>query len=443
MAQFFSPKANKKHSPKKNIVIECDSLDHQGLGVAHAHHQVIFVDGLLPGEQAQVQLVQDKGRFAKGVVQKRMQDSPQRIAPSCRYFGRCGGCQLQYATNDGQRQFKQQALQQLLQHHLKNAEFAMAAAISGADWHYRRRARLATHWHKGQLVVGFRQSQSKQVVAIEQCPVLAAQLSALIAPLGRCLAALALAKQLGHVDLLLADEGVVVVLRLLRQPNPPEQSALVAFGQQHQCQILWDDGQCVRDLAWQSAPLLHYQATVDGPSVAFLPGDFFQVNDHVNQQMVAQALAWLAPQPEETGLDLFCGGGNFSFALAQRAKQVVAVEGIDRMVLRGQAQAQVLALPNVQFYCADLNSAVSQYPWAQQTIDWVLLDPARAGASGALQWLPALAPKRILYVSCNPLTLAQDAKSLTEQGYRLDKLGLIDMFPHTGHLESMALFVRQ
>ncbi|WP_298442664.1 23S rRNA (uracil(1939)-C(5))-methyltransferase RlmD [uncultured Ferrimonas sp.] len=443
MAQFFSPKSNKKKPLAPAVTIQTDSLDHQGQAVAHHQGKVIFIDGLLPGEQAKVQLKKDKSRFATATVVKRLSSAEQRVKPSCRHFEHCGGCQLQYASGEGQRQFKQQALEKLMQHHLGLDTLPMAAAISSDAWHYRRRARLGAQFHQGQLQLGFRQSLSNKLVAIEQCPVLAQPLEQLIAPLGRCIGPMGLAKQLGHIDLLLADEGPVVLLRVLRSPNDKERQRLRQLAQQQPCLLLLDDGQQMVDLEGKPPVPLHYQTGPELPSVAFLPGDFFQVNDAVNQRMIAQALQWLAPQVDETGLDLFCGGGNFSLPLATLSKRVIGVEGIDTMTARATARAAQLGLDNVEFHSADLNGDVSDASWAQEAVDWVLLDPARAGAGGALKWLPKLAPKRLLYVSCSPLTLAQDAKVLAQQGYSLSRLSLVDMFPHTGHLESMALFERR
>ncbi|WP_028115971.1 23S rRNA (uracil(1939)-C(5))-methyltransferase RlmD [Ferrimonas senticii] len=442
MAQFFSPKSSKKKPLAKSIELTADALDHQAQAVASVDGKRVFVAGLLPEERAKVQLTKDKGRFATGKVLKRLSDSPERCAPRCRHFGVCGGCQLQYANAPAQRQWKQQALTTLLSHHLKQPLPPLTAPIAAGEWHYRRRARLGTAFHQGQLQLGFRKAQSNEVIALRECPVLAPSLQALIAPLAACLGPMALAKALGHIDLLLVDEGAVVVLRLMRAINDKERTRLTDFADKQGCLLRLDNGQQIIDLDGKPSAPLHYQTGNQLPAAAMLPGDFYQVNDQVNQQMVAQALEWLAPTADEVGLDLFCGGGNFTLPLATRAKQVIGVEGIEAMAERGRARAAELGLANVEFYSADLNGEVPQANWAKTTIDWALLDPARAGAGGALAWLPKLAPKRVLYVSCNPLSLAQDAKLLSQHGYQLTKLGLVDMFPHTGHLESMALFVR-
>ncbi|SHI27572.1 23S rRNA (uracil(1939)-C(5))-methyltransferase RlmD [Ferrimonas marina] len=439
MAQFYSAKSKKTKILPKSIEVRVDAMDHQGNGVANHQGKVVFVKQLLPGERGRVRLVKDKHRFAEGQLEKRLDSHPERVAPHCPYFSRCGGCNLQYASVAGQHQFKQQALQDLLTHKL-GAVPPLAPVISGPDWHYRRRARIGVRRVKGALLMGFRQEGTNRLTDIDYCPVLAAPLSSLIQPLKTLLAELPLANQVGHLDLLLAEEGPVVVLRLLRDPSREERQALAQFAQHQAVTLLWQGDDAVRTLENAEPLPMHYSLGGDRPQPAFLPGDFFQVNDQVNQGMISQAIQWLAPQADEVGLDLFCGGGNFTFALAPLSRRVIGVEGVEAMVVRGRRRAQVLGLDNVEFHGADLNSDEPDPSW-QRTVDWVLLDPARAGACGALDWLTALKPKRILYVSCNPLSLSKDAKVLLQKGYSLQRLGLIEMFPHTHHLESMALFV--
>ncbi|GAA4897519.1 23S rRNA (uracil(1939)-C(5))-methyltransferase RlmD [Ferrimonas pelagia] len=440
MAQFYSPKSKKTKTLPKAIEVTAESLDHQAKAVCHHQGKVIFTSALLPGERAKVQLLKDKARFGQAKVVKRLSDSPARVSPACRYFAQCGGCQLQYAAPQAQRQMKGEALQRLVQHHVTQPLPELAPPLMGADWHYRRRARIGVRMRQGQLVMGFRQESSNELVDIDACPVLAAPLSELIAPLKHALARMALARHVGHVDLLLADEGPVAVLRILRPLKPAELERLVTLEGQHALTILLQDEQGVKDLQGQCPAPMHYSIGEGRPAPAFLPGDFFQINDGVNRAMIDQAIEWLAPQPDEAGLDLFCGGGNFSFALAAHSREVIGVEGIDSMVERARRRAEQIGLNNTAFYAADLNGDVPDKAWLKP-VDWVLLDPARAGAFGVLKWMNSLAPKRILYVSCDPLSLAKDSKVLEQQGYYLKRLGLVDMFPHTHHLESMALFV--
>ncbi|GAA5192422.1 23S rRNA (uracil(1939)-C(5))-methyltransferase RlmD [Ferrimonas gelatinilytica] len=449
MAQFYSPKSKKTKTLPQIIEVEASALDHQGNAVASHEGKVIFVPGLLPGESARVQLEKSKHRFAEGKVVKRLRDHPQRVKPHCSHFDRCGGCQLQYATAQAQREWKQAALLTLLSHRGGQSESEMtkglAEPLSGPQWHYRRRARIGARVVRGQLLLGFRQRGSNRLLDIDQCPVLAEPLNALLPKLRQQLGTMALAGDIGHVDLVLAHEGPVVVLRVLAPVSKTQRRVLKEWAEKAGCQLLLHTDEGLETLTGAVPSALHYEIgqTASGeprPMPAFLPGDFVQINDSVNRQMIDQAIEWLQPQPEETGLDLFCGGGNFSFALASLSKHLVGVEGVASMVERASARATELALTNCTFYCADLNGDLPDEAWAQR-VDWLLLDPARAGAFGVLPWIPKLAPKRILYISCDPMSLAKDARVLTEQGYEMIRLGLVDMFPHTHHLESMALFV--
>lgn len=438
MAQFYSAKSNKTKHLSQKITLTPQGLDHQGQAVAEHQGKVVFVPGLLPGESAQVQLVENKARFARAKVVKRLSDHPERITPPCPHFARCGGCQLQFAPPTLQRTLKQDALGQVVGKLSGLTPEQWAEPLVGPDWHYRRRARLGARVEQGSLVLGFRQEGSNRLTPIDHCPVLAEALSELISPLQTLLAPMKLARHLGHIDLMLASEGPVVVLRLLRPLRQEEQEALAAFGQARGVRMLVQ-GETLSELNGDSVSPLHYGIGGGRPEPAFLPGDFFQVNDAVNQAMITQAIDWLQPKPDEKGLDLFCGGGNFTLALAGHSAQVIGVEGVPAMVERARRRAEELGLAQLSFEYADLNGEAPRAEWLKK-VDWVLLDPARAGAPGVMEWLAKLRPSRVLYVACNPASLGRDGKVLAQQGYRLTRLGLVDMFPHTHHLESMALF---
>ncbi|MBY6187071.1 23S rRNA (uracil(1939)-C(5))-methyltransferase RlmD [Marinobacter hydrocarbonoclasticus] len=438
MAQFYSAKSNKTKHLSQKITLTPHALDHQGQAVADHQGKVVFVPGLLPSEQAQVQLVENKARFARAKVVKRLSDHPQRITPPCPHFARCGGCQLQFAPSALQQELKQDALAKVVTKLSGLAPQQWAEPLAGPEWGYRRRARIGARVEQGGLVLGFRQEGSNKLTPIDRCPVLAASLSQLITPLQTLLAPLKLARHLGHVDLMLASEGPVVLLRLMRPLRQDEQVVLSDFAQSNAVQILIQ-GETLTTLAGEPVAPLHYGIGENRPEPAFLPGDFFQVNDAVNQAMITQAIDWLQPKPDEKGLDLFCGGGNFTFALAGLSKEVIGVEGVPAMVERARQRASELALEHLRFEYADLNGEAPRADWLK-AVDWVLLDPARAGAPGVMEWLAKLRPGRILYVACNPASLGRDGKVLGQYGYRLTKLGLVDMFPHTHHLESMALF---
>ncbi|PHM70142.1 23S rRNA (uracil(1939)-C(5))-methyltransferase RlmD [Xenorhabdus sp. KJ12.1] len=442
MVQFYSP--NRRSVNRSIISVTADNLDAQGQGIARHQGKTIFIPGLLPGEQAQVQLTEEKRQFAKAKVVKRLSDSPSRVAPRCPHFKMCGGCQQQHVAPELQAKTKASVLERLIQRET-GISISAQPIIHSPEYGYRRRARLGLQYQarQGKLVMGFRQSQTNDLVDIGHCPVMHPELEKLLQPLSLCLNSLKVVKRLGHVELVLADNGPLVVLRHLAPIKHEDKEILRAFAKQNQVMIyLAGDETPLEPLSpeeEQSEPW--YQ--VDGLKLIFSPQDFIQVNDVVNQKMVAQALLWLDLQPEDRVLDLFCGMGNFTLPIAARVQAVVGVEGVAALVASGQYNARLNGLSNVSFFHENLESDIHQQPWAAQGFNKVLLDPARAGAAGVMSHIVKLAPEKVVYVSCNPTTLARDSKVLLEAGYHLVSVRMLDMFPHTGHLESMALFSRE
>ncbi|WP_426576065.1 23S rRNA (uracil(1939)-C(5))-methyltransferase RlmD [Xenorhabdus stockiae] len=442
MVQFYSP--NRRSVNRSIISVTADNLDAQGQGIARHQGKTIFIPGLLPGEQAQVQLTEEKRQFAKAKVVKRLSDSPLRVNPRCPHFKMCGGCQQQHVAPELQAKTKASVLEHLIQRET-GISISAKPIIHSPEYGYRRRARLGLQYQtrQGKLVMGFRQSQTNDLVDIGHCPVMHPEMEKLLQPLSLCLNSLKVAKRLGHVELVLADNGPLVVLRHLAPIKHEDKEILRAFAKQNQVMIyLAGDETPLEPLSPeedQSEPW--YQ--VDGLKLVFSPQDFIQVNDAVNQKMVAQALSWLDLQPEDRVLDLFCGMGNFTLPIAAKVQAVVGVEGVAALVASGQYNARLNGLSNVNFFHENLESDIHQQPWAAQGFNKVLLDPARAGAAGVMSHIVKLAPEKVVYVSCNPTTLARDSKVLLEAGYHLVSVRMLDMFPHTGHLESMALFSRE
>ncbi|WP_343529498.1 23S rRNA (uracil(1939)-C(5))-methyltransferase RlmD [Yokenella regensburgei] len=429
MAQFYS--AKRRVTTRQIITVTVNDLDPFGQGVARHNGKALFVSGLLPQESAEVTLTEDKKQYARAQVKRRLNDSPEREKPKCRHFGTCGGCQQQHASVDLQQRSKRAALARLMKHDIDEV-------IAGTPWGYRRRARLSLNYQPKtqQLQMGFRKANASDIIDVGQCPILVPQLEALLAPLRECLSSLKSARQLGHVELVLADNGPLMVLRHTAALPAADKEKLERFSHTHALALY---------LAPQSEILEHVYGetpwyTSNGLRLTFSPRDFIQVNDNVNQQMVATALSWLDVQPDDRVLDLFCGMGNFTLPLAQRAAEVVGVEGVPALVEKGQQNAALNHLHNVTFFHENLEEDVTRQTWAQHGFDKVLLDPARAGAPGVMQHIIKLAPKRVVYVSCNPATLARDSEALLQAGYRIGRLAMLDMFPHTGHLESMVLF---
>ena len=429
MAQFYS--AKRRVTTRQIITVDVTDLDPFGQGVARHDGKALFIPGLLPDERAEITLTEEKRQYARGQVKRRLNDSPERVKPRCPHFGVCGGCQQQHASIALQERSKSRALARLLKHDVNEI-------IAGEPWGYRRRARLSLNYlpKTARLEMGFRKTSSSDIVDIKQCPILVPRLEALLPDVRACLSELQGVRHLGHVELVLANGGPMMVLRHTAPLSVRDREKLERFSHSHDLALY---------LAPQSDILEHVTGEApwydsDGLRLSFSPRDFIQVNDGVNQQMVATALAWLDIQPDDRVLDLFCGMGNFTLPLAKRAQSVVGVEGVTALVEKGRDNAVHNALHNVTFFHENLEEDVTQQPWAKHGFDKILLDPALAGAPGVMQHIIKLAPKRVVYVSCNPATLARDSEALLAAGYQIQRLAMLDMFPHTGHLESMALF---
>ncbi|EKZ9479892.1 23S rRNA (uracil(1939)-C(5))-methyltransferase RlmD [Klebsiella oxytoca] len=429
MAQFYS--AKRRVTTRQIITVTVNDLDPFGQGVARHQGKALFVSGLLPQEQAEVVLVEDKKQYARAQVKRRLSDSPQRQAPRCPHFGICGGCQQQHASVELQQQSKRAALARLMKREVDDI-------IAASPWGYRRRARLSLNYQPKtqQLQIGFRKANSSEIVDVVQCPVLVPTLGALLPAVRECLSGLQSLRQLGHVELVQADNGPLMVLRHTAALPPADKEKLERFSQSHGLSLYLAPQSEILEQIRGEAPWY----TSDGLRLVFSPRDFIQVNDGVNQLMVHTALEWLDIQPQDRVLDLFCGMGNFTLPLAKRAAQVVGVEGVPALVAKGQENAALNALHNVTFFHENLEEDVTRQAWAKHGFDKVLLDPARAGAAGVMLHIIKLAPRRVVYVSCNPATLARDSDVLLQAGYTIQRLAMLDMFPHTGHLESMVLF---
>ncbi|WIE09239.1 MULTISPECIES: 23S rRNA (uracil(1939)-C(5))-methyltransferase RlmD [Providencia] len=440
MAQFYSP--NRRTTSRRQITVVADSLDAAGQGVARIEGKTIFVTGLLPGEEAQIELTEEKRHFAKGKVTKRLSTSPQRVKSRCRYFNQCGGCQQQHVDIALQRESKAHALAYLMQRET-SLDISVPTVISGEPYGYRRRARLGLQYQpkSKNVVMGFRQSQSNTLVDIKNCPILSPDLDILLKPLSECINQLSNKAKLGHVELIRADNCKIVLIRYLTPFSLSDTQKLSDFENQHGVSIwLAGNDENLQALS-PNSPQPEYQ--VAGELLKFNPLNFIQVNGQVNQQMVEQALAWLDLNSGDRVLDLFCGMGNFTLPIARLVTSVVGVEGVENLVEQARNNAQLNTICNATFYNENLEAQIHTQPWAVHGFNKVLLDPARAGAAGVMEHLIKLMPEKIVYVSCNPTTLARDSKVLLDGGYQLLQLRMLDMFPQTSHLESMALFIRR
>ncbi|OQP31633.1 23S rRNA (uracil(1939)-C(5))-methyltransferase RlmD [Pantoea latae] len=434
MAQFYS--AKQRVTTKQRITVTVDELDSFGQGVARHQGKTLFISGALPGERAEVTLVEEKRHYARGKATRLLSTSPERVTPRCPHFTRCGGCQQQHAAEPLQQRSKAAALSRMLSQTAQRT-VAVDEIIAGPTWGYRRRARLGLQWQPKmrELQMGFRQEASNDLVAIRECPILAPELEALLPPLRDCLSALKGASRLGHIELVLADNGPLMVLRHLDALHAEDREKLERFSHERSLMLFLDGGEALEKVRG-SEPFYHSGEV----RLTFSPQDFIQVNDAVNQQMVAQAMAWLDLQPDDRVLDLFCGMGNFTIPVGKFVQNAVGVEGVAALVRQAAYNAQLNNLKNVRFFQHNLEEDVTRQPWAAQGFNKVLLDPARAGAAGVMAHVVKLAPTRVVYVSCNPTTLARDSQTLLSAGYHLERVAMLDMFPHTRHLESMVLF---
>ncbi|EHC04630.1 23S rRNA (uracil-5-)-methyltransferase rumA [Shewanella baltica OS625] len=446
MAQFFKAKPNSSKQLSAKLSLSVNQLDHLGAGIAQHQGKVVFIPGALPDETVTVQFTEQKKNYARAKLIKVDTPSSERVEPECPHYHTCGGCDLQHMSLSGQREHKEAALLDIMAKFAGAEGGTLSPALTGEGWHYRRRARLATLFDKNtkHLSLGFRAASSSNVVPISQCQVLAKPLSDLIVPFAKLLNQLSAKASLGHLELIAADNGHFAVLRITKALNDKDLAKLSAFAEQHQIHICLQDNEgqfqgVGAELVLPVYQLLDDKAESDAVSLSFTPGNFVQVNGQINKAMVAQAMDWLAPAPDERILDLFCGMGNFSLPLAKMGADVIGVEGVAEMVTQARMNAKANNLDKLTFYHGDLSADLSLEPWMGK-IDKLLLDPARAGAFESLQWLKKMKPRKVVYVSCNPASLARDSAVLLERGYRLQQLGLIDMFPQTHHIEAMALF---
>lgn len=423
-----------------------DRLSHDGRGISQWQGKTLFIEGALVGERVSARFVREQGRLLEARVDQVLEAAPERQLPPCPHYALCGGCQWQHMAPEAQLAAKEKIVFDQLERWAGLVPKRRLPPIRSASEGYRSCARMGV-WYEpdGRVTLGFRQRQSKQLVQVDLCLVLSERLNRLLAPLHTWLSHEHSARAITHVELLDSEAGAALVLRHTKAPGERDLQGLRRLASEQGCAIWLDDGSQLRDLAGQPCdPRLSYSLPNQNLSLMYQPRDFIQVNAQVNQAMVTQALELLDLQPHEQVLDLFCGIGNFTLPLARVCAQVTGVEAVESMVERGRENAARAGLTNVRFIAADL-TRLSPFQLEQRcgVVDALLLDPPRDGAREMVAHMAHLAPKRILYVSCNPATLARDAKILSEQGYDLAAAGVLDMFPHTQHVESMALFLRR
>jgi len=448
--------------PAEQFQVVVESLDQEGRGVGHRDGKAVFVEGALPGELATYERLRNKPSYETGRVVAIARESPLRTAPRCPHFGlgpgSCGGCSMQHIDARAQVAIKQRVLEDSLWHIGRLRPERVLRPLAGPSWRYRYRARLTARYveKKGGVLVGFHERASSYVADMRSCEVLPAEVSALLLPLRELVAALSLRERLPQIELAAADRDmadgtalqIVLVLRVLQPPTDADLALLRDFARQHGVELWLQPGgpQTAVPLDDAQPPALRLRLPEFGVELPFLPTDFTQVNHRVNEVLVSRALRLLAPQPHERVVDFFCGLGNFTLPLATRAAQVTGYEGSDALVARARAAAAANGLAATTRF-----EARNLFEWT--TDDWqqavaagpvhkVLIDPPREGALAIAQALAATRdrPARVVYVSCNPATLARDCAVLAhEGGWQLRAAGVVNMFPHTSHVESIAV----
>lgn len=442
-------KRREKLQARPPVELAIERLSHEGRGIARLDGKLIFVQGALPGETVRATYTFTHKKYDEARTIEVLSASADRVEPPCAHFSICGGCSLQHLSRAAQISFKQGVLEEQLKHFGGIEPEQWLPPLLDAELGYRRKARLGVKFviKKDALLVGFREKQSNFLADIERCVVLDDRLGNELLALRAVINGLEKRASIPQIEVAAGDEDVALVFRHMEALPESDVAALVAFCTERSWHLyLQPAGPDSVHRVWpprDAEPFenrLHYALPDFGLKLAFHPMDFTQVNAGINRRMLNLALELLDPQPEDRVLDLFCGLGNFTLPLATRAKTVVGVEGVQTMADRGMENAKRNNLGNVSFYAQDLTADFSQQPWARQGFDRILIDPPRSGAQEIVQYLPKFGAKRVVYVSCNPATLARDAGLMKEAGYRLTKAGVMDMFTHTTHVESIAVF---
>ncbi|TAM92991.1 MAG: 23S rRNA (uracil(1939)-C(5))-methyltransferase RlmD [Rhodanobacteraceae bacterium] len=436
----------KQPSRDASFETSIDDLSHDGRGVAHVDGKTVFVADALPGERVRAKLVRRHRHFDEARVDEILTASPDRVAPRCRHFGVCGGCVLQHLAPAAQIAAKQNVLAQNFARigHVEPAHWL--APLTSDVWGYRRRARLSVKHvpKKGKTLVGFRERDPRFVADLVRCDVLDPALGERLDALGALLNALEGAASIPQIEFSAGDAARVLVFRHLQPLSSGDEEKMAAFGREHDFVIMLQPGGTDSVHALQPGSVeLHYALPAYDLKLAFAPLDFVQVNAGINQKMIAHALELLRPEPTDRVLDLFCGIGNFSLPIARHAGHVCGVEGDAGLVERARANAAANGIGNAEFHLGDLAGQVRGSAWARADWELILLDPPRSGAEELLKQLPGRSVRRVVYVSCHPASLARDAGTLVRvHGFTLEAAGVMDMFPHTAHVESIALFTR-
>ncbi len=440
----MSKRTRRRPLPAPVAGVSIESLAHDGRGVTHLDGKAVFIDGALPGEIVSFEYTTSRRKFDEGRVTAVQTASADRVEPRCAHFGVCGGCSLQHLDPAAQIQAKQQTLLDNLRHIGKVAPESVLPPMTGPVWGYRTKARLGVKdvVKKGRVLVGFREKRSPYVADLSRCEVLHPAVGEGLGDLSGLVEQLEARARIPQIEVAVAGETSALVFRHLDPLTPHDRDVLRQYAIDRDVHVyLQPGGPDTVQVLWPEKSVLSYTLGSESVVIEFQPTDFTQVNTAINEQMVARVLEMMSLGETDTLLDLFCGLGNFTLPLARHAGKVTGVEGDAGLVSRARDNAALNGLDNTAFHVANLAETNTDAAWAGSGYNKVLLDPPRSGAAEVMPLLGNIHPQRIVYVSCHPGSLARDAGTLVnELGYRLLSAGVMDMFPHTAHVESIALF---
>jgi len=433
--------------PQEPVEVVIESLSHEGKGVAHHNDKVMFVSGALAGERVLAKYIKVQRRHDEAMVHEVLEASSDRIDPQCKQFGVCGGCSLQHLSSENQIAVKQTALIDTLKHVGKvEPDSILPALMNDSPWGYRRKARLGVKYvtKKDKVLVGFRERGTSFITDTEVCHVLHPSVGLLITLLSSLIYNLSIKDKIPQIEVAIDDHQCILVFRILEDLTQDDKDSLLSFGKEHEVIIYTQSGGPATIKPLMGEPVvLSYELPEYSVNNQFLPTDFTQVNTDINKKMISLAMKLLDVQSTDKVLDLFCGLGNFTLPIATKAAEVIGVEGDQDLVSRAKENALSNNINNTRYFLTDLYESVDQQIWNGETFDKVLLDPPRSGAFEIVKMIDKFNASRIVYVSCYPATLARDLDVLVnEKGYKLESAGVMDMFPHTSHVESIALLTK-
>jgi 23S rRNA (uracil1939-C5)-methyltransferase len=443
----MSRRKRRSRLPQEPVEVTIESMNHDGRGVTHVEDKTLFVTGALPGEKVLVRYLKKQRRYDEAVTVEVLQPSDKRIKPRCDQFGVCGGCSLQHLADEDQIRFKQDALLDTLTRigKVKPVE-VLPPLTNDTPWGYRRKARLGVKYVTKQerVFVGFREKGTSLITETPVCHVMHPDVGLRFAELAELVGKLSIYDKLPQIEVAVDDSHCILILRNLEALTADDEDLLKQYAAQNHLTFYLQPGGPDSVVPLTETVQLNYALPGYSVDFDFRPTDFTQVNTDINRKMVSLALSLLDPKPEDRVLDLFCGLGNFTLPLATCSREVVGVEGDAELIDRARLNARRNGIENTRYFLANLYEPVEQEAWFREKFDCILLDPPRSGAFEMVKLIDRFKARRIVYVSCYPGTLARDLDVLVnEKGYKLEKAGVMDMFPHTGHVESIALLTKK